>query len=200
MSALVEWVKHPTLPIECTRCGRVRSSRELYGIRNKNRGKKREYKGSTNQDGYLILCLSFGQEKASISIHRAVAQTFLGTSGLQVNHKDGNKKNNVLSNLEYVTPLENIQHAIKSGLRNNRATNVHNSKFDDVRILVAATYHNAGFGQDLIAKMLGVSRAVIRWLSIGKTYSEYSFLFDVRPPGTHSKYTSRSLNKTGELA
>ena len=48
-------------------------------------------------------------------IHSAVAKSFLGDKtieGLVINHKDGNKQNNHLDNLEWVTPSENIQHAV----------------------------------------------------------------------------------------
>ena len=43
-------------------------------------------------------------------------QAFEGSSPLEVNHKDGDKHNNQLSNLEYVTSSENKQHALKTGL------------------------------------------------------------------------------------
>lgn len=52
-------------------------------------------------------------------VHRLVAQHFLDEydSELQVNHIDGNKDNNDISNLEMVTAKENVQHAVKNGLR-----------------------------------------------------------------------------------
>lgn len=50
-------------------------------------------------------------------IHRLVALAFIGHPGdYQVNHEDGNKRNNRLENLEYVTPRENSIHAVKMGL------------------------------------------------------------------------------------
>lgn len=51
-------------------------------------------------------------------IHRLVAELTMGKcpKGKQVNHIDGNKTNNSPSNLEYITPNENIQHAIKMGM------------------------------------------------------------------------------------
>lgn len=51
-------------------------------------------------------------------IHRLVADNFSdgGSKELEVNHKDGNKKNNHISNLEWCTRLENVRHAIKTGL------------------------------------------------------------------------------------
>ena len=50
-------------------------------------------------------------------MHRLVMQAFIGTSDLQVNHKDGNTQNNKLENLEYNTAKENSQHAVDTGLR-----------------------------------------------------------------------------------
>lgn len=52
-------------------------------------------------------------------VHVLVAETFIGPRpmGHEVNHKDGNKSNNHADNLEWVTPSENVQHAIKTGLK-----------------------------------------------------------------------------------
>ena len=45
-------------------------------------------------------------------VHRLVARTFLGSAdGREVNHRNGEKRDNRRSNLEYLTPLENVRHA-----------------------------------------------------------------------------------------
>lgn len=49
------------------------------------------------------------EKKKTIKVHKLVANAFLGKSNLQVDHIDGNKLNNKLNNLEYVTPKENIE-------------------------------------------------------------------------------------------
>jgi len=55
-------------------------------------------------------------------LHVLVAEAFLGPkpTGLDVNHKDGNRQNNAASNLEYITRSENHRHAAALGLRGRR--------------------------------------------------------------------------------
>lgn len=76
--------------------------------------------GCHDSKGYLYLDIRGRKcENVCPKIHRLVAQLFIGEpNGLQVNHKDGNKENNAVSNLEYVTHEENRIHAINTGLKN----------------------------------------------------------------------------------
>ena len=68
------------------------------------------------------------------SIHRLVAQAFIPNSDNKqyVNHKDGNKLNNCVDNLEWVTAKENTQHAIDTGLMNISNTE-HMKKMGNIR-------------------------------------------------------------------
>jgi hypothetical protein len=70
----------------------------------------------TSSAGYLIATLSVRGITSKHLVHRLVAHAFLGHSDLQVNHIDGDKSNNAISNLEYVTQHQNMQHAVRTGL------------------------------------------------------------------------------------
>lgn len=71
-----------------------------------------------NHKGYYLVGLNKNNKKYMKSVHRLVALAFIQNPEKkpQVNHIDGNKKNNDSSNLEWVTASENITHAIKTGL------------------------------------------------------------------------------------
>lgn len=75
-------------------------------------------KPSLDQRGYPQIVLSKNGQRVSRRIHRLVAETFLrDNKKREVNHIDGNKLNNSVFNLEWVTSKENVSHAIKNGLR-----------------------------------------------------------------------------------
>lgn len=61
-------------------------------------------------------------------VHRIVAETFLSNTNklLEVNHIDGNKKNNSVINLEWVTHSQNVKHAYTTGL--NKITELKRKK------------------------------------------------------------------------
>lgn len=71
-----------------------------------------------NTHGYYSVNLYKDKKCYRKDIHRLVAQAFIPIPKklLQVNHIDGNKKNNNISNLEWVSAKENVQHAFKMGL------------------------------------------------------------------------------------
>lgn len=81
-----------------------------------------------NKLGYYQVCVSLGgrNNKKIFKTHKAVAETFISNSEnkLVVNHIDGNKLNNNVDNLEWVTYSENSQHAWDNGLINSDGTKV----------------------------------------------------------------------------
>lgn len=76
-------------------------------------------KPEISKNGYCKVTLCKDKKRKLLSIHRLVAMTYLDnySENLQVNHKDGNKQNNNVSNLEMVTCKENIQHSFKNKLQ-----------------------------------------------------------------------------------
>ena len=71
-----------------------------------------------NSHGYVCVILRKNGIRYSKKVHRLVAETFLPNpeNKREVNHIDGNKSNNELSNLEWVTSSENTRHAVNVGL------------------------------------------------------------------------------------
>ena len=95
--------------------GRVKSLAKPCGFTNLPEMIRRT---KVKPNGYEIIILSKNNQKKTFHIHRLVAMAFLNdySDKLDVNHKDGNKLNNKLTNLEMCTHSENIRHAYTTGL------------------------------------------------------------------------------------
>ena len=87
--------------------GRIRSLKDTHG-----NYKERLLNPTPNLRGYLGQCVSKDGIKKRITIHRLVAQTFIPNPNNypEVNHKDEDKNNNSVSNLEWCTRLYNINY------------------------------------------------------------------------------------------
>lgn len=97
--------------------------------------KPKEVKQRLNNDGYPSVRITHRGNVKTTRVHRLVAETFIPNpkNSETVNHIDGNKTNNHVSNLEWATRDEQMQHAYKLGLKKSNTvmklmTKVSNSK------------------------------------------------------------------------
>jgi hypothetical protein len=95
---------------------------DIYSLeRTDIKGRKqggRILKGTPDKDGYIKITLTISRgDQQTYRAHQLIAEAFVPgcQPGLQVNHKDLNKQNNHPSNLEWVTPKQNTQHAWANG-------------------------------------------------------------------------------------
>lgn len=145
--------------------GRVKSlSRPIKARGNKDRNfvgrVLKEYK---TPEGYLSVNLCVKNKGKTFLIHHLVAKTFIGDrpERLDINHKNGNKTDNRLGNLEYCTRSENILHAIKKGLI-AKGEKHSNAKLTALQVSeIRELYTKKEFIQRELAKMYGVSQSVI---------------------------------------
>lgn len=104
-------------------------------------------KPAHRKDGYLRLHL----DKKSWYVHRLIAFTFLEKPPREdfvVNHKDGNKKNNCVENIEWISFNQNVQHAFTTGLNSTRSVDQYSPDGEYLR-----TYNNCAEA----AKEMGIS-------------------------------------------
>lgn len=100
---------------EVSNTGKIRS------MNYKNTGTIRELKPGADPKGYLKTMVLIDGKYKTVKIHRLVASAFIPNpeGKPQVNHKDGNKNNNSVGNLEWVSNMDNAHHAINNGLFSN---------------------------------------------------------------------------------
>ena len=130
---------------------------------------ERLLKGVLTKTGYFLI--SFDSKKRKF-IHQAVAEAFLGKTEykMTVNHKDGNKLNNKLENLEWNTYKQNNDHARATGLNKQHGVNCNLAKHSDQFInAVRNVYAKYSPSYAELGKMFGLTGCHVRQIVLYET-------------------------------
>lgn len=129
-------------------------------------------------NGYYSVTLQEFAVKRNFTIHRLVALCYIPKIDGKpyVNHIDGCKTNNSVSNLEWVTPAENCQHAIATGLRKD-TKRVYRPLSDAVAHTVCTLISQSWRNCD-IAKAVGVDNGLVAKIRAGTHYKNISDQYD----------------------
>lgn len=124
---------------------------------------KRLLKLTKSKTGYWTFVTRINGIPHFFLVHRLVAEAFIPNPESKpfVNHIDGCKTNNMLSNLEWVTPTENLAHALATGLRKRKLT------ADQVREIRASTKTNRE-----LASIYGLSHSNIWYIKSRERYKD----------------------------
>lgn len=140
--------------------GRVRSWRNAQHGR---RGEPRIRKVHEDDNGYYTITLSDDTVNKSYKVHQVVAKVFIPNPEEKpcINHKDSDRGNNHVDNLEWCTYQENMDHAIKNG-RIKRGEKAGRSKLTRNQVLqIRSIYENGWFDKDQIAEAYNMNSEYI---------------------------------------
>lgn len=132
-------------------------------------------KNQLSKNGYEVVSLVSSGFKTTCYVHRLVAEAYINNPQQLpvVNHVDGNKRNNKLSNLEWCTYSDNIIHAYDNELRDS------NRKYSDEFCSKIYTYLIDGWRQKDVAEAMGVSVGVIKSILSSPVYEDIRNEFDL---------------------
>ena len=157
------WAPVPGFPnYEVSDKGRVRSRARSSSWRT--------LKACANGRGYLLVQLFRDGKFRSAHVHRLVAEVFLGRQGphLQVAHLDGNKVNNCLANLAWVSPAKNSAHKVAHGTA-QRGEQSGRAKLTDEAVRWIRS-RRGELSQTAMASALGLSISAVNQAQLGRTW------------------------------
>lgn len=144
----------------------------LGGVKNK---KGVTLKQGITQKGYAVVYLFDGRADKKFFVHRLVALSFIPNdqNKPQVNHKDSNRLNNSLPNLEWCTQSENTLHSFRFGNSSNVGSKNPCAKLNEglVREIRAKLLPWTGYNITSLAQQYGVGATRIRAIRDRKNWS-----------------------------
>lgn len=145
------WVFHPELEnILVSNLGNI-----------KNHATGNVLKKRTNKNGYLVCSININKVTKSFIVSRLVAQTFFSYCGneYEANHLNGDKYNNSVYNLNWLTRKENLEHARNAGLFRKKVGEDNNNHKYSVELL----------------------REIAEFKKLGYTYKQLSAAYKIPP-------------------
>lgn len=144
----------------------------IKGARNKSGYKI--LKHWLEKDGYHTITLWKNRKPKQFRVHRLVAEAFIPNPSrlAQVNHIDGNKDNNAVSNLEWVSLEENIRHAYEIGIY-KKGEERKESKLTNEQVKWIRENYIKGsreLGARPLARKFGVTKTCIYYIVTNKSY------------------------------
>ncbi len=109
--------------------------------------------------GYLAIKFTLNGVRTSHLVHRLVAKAFLDNpeNKTEVNHIDGNKHNNHVSNLEWVSSSENKKHALATGLK------IYNNPTVGKKLGTGSKYYNVTYDKARDKYMASIAHVGVRY-------------------------------------
>lgn len=148
----------------------------VYNEKINNRLCPVKHKNKEN-DYYRVMLTRKKYQAKTYAVHRIVAEAFIPNPNKlpQVNHKDGNKENNTVYNLEWVTAKENMKHAYANNLNSNKGEKNPKAKLtnSDVENIWKNFIDSKNLRDSDIAAHFGVSDTTINNIRIGRTWSDF---------------------------
>ena len=136
-----------------------------------------------NPQGYMLVDIHGDGINRTFQVHRLVALTFIPNPDKleTVNHKDGNKKNNAVTNLEWMTRLDNVRHAWDTGLAKPRyGTDNPANVYTEEQIHAVCQLIEVGELSNVrIAKLCNVNVTLIRDIKFRNKWTRISKLYDI---------------------
>jgi hypothetical protein len=123
-------------------------------------------------DGYVQARIRKDRKPTDVLMHRVVAAAFIGPcpDDFEVNHRNANRSDNRSTNLEYVTPKENVAHSINSGNRPTRyGEETTQAKLTAAQVLVIKSNPEKLIQREL-AVVFGVCRQTISDIQRGRRW------------------------------
>lgn len=144
--------------------GRVKSLKRIVENNNRKYFTKERILKPIQIGSYYGVQLSVHGKSKKFYLHRLVCSTFIENIENKkcVNHKDGNKHNNKLENLEWCTHSENNHHSFNTNLNKNYGENNYNTIYTDEQVLnIRRLYKTGKYTQRELTKIYGMSAMTI---------------------------------------